>query len=124
MSRRCGDGELLEACLRVLERHREVASLRMLRELVRGEVECSFSSRRLLRVLALSGRASIRVSMRRGRHGSACPLCGGELRPLRALDLYMRHTVAGFRCSECGYRALRADRVPARYSFSLRQGVR
>ncbi len=120
MRKRCGDEELAEACRRVLERHPEVSSLRLLKELVSREVECAFSAKRLLRIVATSGFAGIRVVRRRGMQGGRCPLCGSEMEARRAHDLYMREVKAGMRCAVCGYSVSRTDRVPARYSFYRR----
>jgi len=121
LSRRCGDEEVLEACRQVLERHGEVSSLRMLHSLVLRRLSCSISKKRLLRLLALSGMAELRVLKRRGLSSGRCPVCGAELQEARGVDLYLRETRAGLKCGECGYRVSRAGMVPARYIFCLKR---
>ncbi|NOZ59668.1 MAG: hypothetical protein GXO66_08885 [Euryarchaeota archaeon] len=116
---------VLRAARDVLKRHGEVTSLAELHSLVlerlrRQDPRYRLSKARLLRLVALSPRVSVRVEKRRSSHTSrTCPLCGSELQDLYGVNLFGERVKLGRKCNKCGYRIERPDLEPRRYIFFL-----
>jgi hypothetical protein len=87
----------------------------------RDEPLATIGGRRLRRLLI--GVPGVRLSVRyTERAGSAlpsiCPVCGGELKPIRNRTLTGDDIVLGRRCTRCNYWTHGNLRVPVRYLFS------
>ena len=93
----------------------------LLKALRRDEPLATVSGRRLRRLLIqLPGvRVSVRYKERPSAPPlSACPVCGGALKPIRNQTLSGDSVVLGQRCTRCDYWTHRARRIPVRYLFS------
>jgi hypothetical protein len=87
----------------------------------RDEPTAALGGSRLRRlVVGLPGvRLSVRYSERPGEAPpTACPVCGGELGPIRNRTLTGGTVVLGQKCVRCDYWCHGHRRVPVRYSFS------
>ena len=125
---RVPDGDLVRrAARRVLRSgrssYRSQAAFReaVERELRRTDGLAAIGGSRLRRlVLETPGvRLSVQYTERDdGRPVERCPVCDGELRPVRNRTLTGETLVLGQRCSRCDYWTHRARRVPVRYAFS------
>ncbi|MCI4331947.1 MAG: hypothetical protein L3K19_08920 [Thermoplasmata archaeon] len=124
--RRPGDEVVREAARRVLRGgHRAYASQEELRRAVipilrREDALYSVGGRRLRRLLLATRGVKIVVRYREvpsQRPLTECPVCDGELAPIRNQTLFGERVVLGFRCTRCSYWTHLKRRVPVRYSF-------
>ncbi len=121
------------AARRVLRGHRatyrsQAAFLDAVLELIRrDEPLASIGGPRLRRLLI--GTEGIRLAVHyTERDGAplpdACPVCGGELAPIRNRTLTGSSIVLGRKCQTCDYWTHGARRVPVRYTVSKIDGPR
>ncbi len=110
----------------ILDGHKEVGSQEALHRMVaallnRADAAYKVSPERLRRIAAGLEDVVIRVEkMRAARRAKACYVCGGEMKLMKARDLFGRETVAGRKCSRCGFELERNGLAPRRYIFIKR----
>ncbi len=126
------DEEILDAALGALRTRRTVRSESALLAVVRQslrKVDPAFTvGRRRLRLLCLrSGKVEVTAFTRYSdarRPLSKCPVCRGEIAPIRNKTVYDGSVTLGHRCTQCGYWTGIRRRVPTLYVYTRRGGAR
>ena len=111
-----------EAILKVFRENREVGSQRSLRALVlehlrKKDEGYTLSEDRVRRLAARLGFRVLVLKRASRRKARRCYVCGGELKAVKARDLYGAEVVVGRKCTLCGFRMDRDNLVPRRYIF-------
>lgn len=122
------DEEVLEAALGALRTRRTVRSETALLGIVRHALRKSDPTltvgRRRLRLVCLrSGQVEVTAFTRYSderRPISRCPVCRGQIAPIRNKTVYDGSVTLGFRCSQCGYWSGVRRRVPTLYVYARR----
>lgn len=117
-----GEGVVEEAILKVFRENREVDSQKALRALVlerlrKNDEEYTLSEDRVRKLAARLGFRVLVLKRASRRKARRCYVCGGELKVLKARDLYGAEVVVGRKCTLCGFRMDRDNLVPRRYIF-------
>jgi tRNA(Ile2) C34 agmatinyltransferase TiaS len=118
--------DLRGAALELVRRARgpfasQVELLRAIRRRVRADDPLAVVGGRRLRYLLLAT-PGVRVDVEFTERNVAgaltkCPVCGGDVVPIRNRTLDAAAVTLGFRCPTCGYWTHRRRRVPVRYTF-------
>lgn len=126
------DEEVLEAALAALRARRTVRSETALLRIVRTvlhKLDPAYSvGRRRLRLICLrSGKVEVTVFTRYSderRALSRCPVCRGQIVPIRNKTVYDGSVTLGHRCTTCGYWTGIRRRVPTLYVYTRRAPAR
>ncbi|MFQ5975299.1 MAG: hypothetical protein ACE5J5_03160 [Candidatus Hydrothermarchaeales archaeon] len=115
--------EIINAILKVLDKHKEINSqgtfLKLvLKELKKRDKEYVVSSDRAKRIAAGLKEVGVHVDKKRSRReAKKCFVCGGELGHIMARDLQGNETKIGKRCKVCGFELDKDKLSPQRYIF-------
>lgn len=123
------DDAVREALLRVMKEAKHVRSQKKLLSMVEEELrkmnsQWGITPKRLRRLTAETPGVKI-ISYCRTSHAGVtsniCPVCGGEMRPVKNQTLYGWRVTSGYSCPQCGYWTGKRRRVPTLYEFILEE---
>ena len=114
--------EIRKAIYRALRKYGSFSSLSSLRlgileELKKMDENYTISMKRARILTARSGFVKLEIKKRHTKKKvEKCPVCGGNLKEIRNLNLEGKQVIIGYRCTLCNYKG-RVYEKPTRYSF-------